>query len=249
MGVMNNFYFRIEAWIKGHDVVFIQTNVIRVMGDLAHVHAIVVLLAFILKTKSCPGISGKSQLLLALVFTTRYLDVFVSCSFISVYNLVLKILFTLSSYIIVYLIHIKFKDSYKKSHDSFWMSLLLILAGTLAWQINYELTVIEYLWTFSIYLEAYAIIPQIVMIMKSKQVEPIVLTYLSSMAWYKTFYVINWVYRYNTQGFYDLIATTSGCVQTLLIWTGVVVCHVIRSSNKEDCCKEVSFRKKSFDVY
>lgn len=36
-----------------------------------------------------PGISGKSQLLFALVFTTRYLDLFTS--FISAYNTVMKV--------------------------------------------------------------------------------------------------------------------------------------------------------------
>lgn len=35
------------------------------------------------------GISGKSQVLFALVFTTRYLDLFTS--FISIYNTVMKV--------------------------------------------------------------------------------------------------------------------------------------------------------------
>lgn len=42
---------------------------------------------------SCPplaiGISGKSQILFALVFTTRYLDLFTN--FISIYNTVMKV--------------------------------------------------------------------------------------------------------------------------------------------------------------
>lgn len=44
-------------------------------------------------TVSCPppttGISGKSQILFALVFTTRYLDLFTN--FISIYNTVMKV--------------------------------------------------------------------------------------------------------------------------------------------------------------
>lgn len=38
---------------------------------------------------SCAGISGKSQILFALVFTTRYLDLFTN--FISIYNTVMKV--------------------------------------------------------------------------------------------------------------------------------------------------------------
>lgn len=37
----------------------------------------------------CTGISGKSQILFALVFTTRYLDLF--SNFISIYNTVMKV--------------------------------------------------------------------------------------------------------------------------------------------------------------
>ncbi|KAL4669306.1 hypothetical protein H8959_007860, partial [Pygathrix nigripes] len=63
-------------------------NIFRLTGDLSHLAAIVILLLKIWKTRSCAGISGKSQLLFALVFTTRYLDLFTS--FISLYNTSMK---------------------------------------------------------------------------------------------------------------------------------------------------------------
>lgn len=51
--------------------------------------------------------SGKSQLLFAIVFCTRYLDLFVN--FVSLYNTVMKILFIAASCATVYLVYIKFK--------------------------------------------------------------------------------------------------------------------------------------------
>ena len=59
-------------------------NVFRLCGDLSHLLAIVILLMKIWKTRSCSGISGKTQALFALVFVTRYLDLFVH--FVSLYN-------------------------------------------------------------------------------------------------------------------------------------------------------------------
>ncbi|KAF7242998.1 ER lumen protein-retaining receptor 2, partial [Varanus komodoensis] len=77
-------------------------NIFRLTGDLSHLAAIIILLLKIWKTRSCAvlkaflhiafsialGISGKSQLLFGLVFTTRYLDLFTS--FISLYNTSMK---------------------------------------------------------------------------------------------------------------------------------------------------------------
>lgn len=65
-------------------------NIFRLTGDLSHLAAIIILLLKIWKTRSCAGISGKSQFLFALVFTTRYLDLLTS--FISLYNTTMKVI-------------------------------------------------------------------------------------------------------------------------------------------------------------
>ena len=60
---------------------------------------------------------GRSQLLFALVFITRYLDLF--SSFISVYNTAMKVFFLVSSMGTCYLMYIKFKATYDSNHDTF----------------------------------------------------------------------------------------------------------------------------------
>lgn len=67
-------------------------NVFRILGDLSHLLAMILLLGKIWRSKCCTGISGKSQILFALVFTTRYLDLFTN--FISIYNTVMKVVFS-----------------------------------------------------------------------------------------------------------------------------------------------------------
>jgi len=66
-------------------------NIFRLLGDFSHLVAIIILLLKIWKTRSCAGVSGKSVLLYAVVFTCRYLDLFTH--FISLYNSVMKIIY------------------------------------------------------------------------------------------------------------------------------------------------------------
>ena len=61
--------------------------------------------------------AGRSQGLFALVFLTRYLDLFTN--FISLYNTAMKIFFLVSSIGTVYLMFLKFKATYDHNHDTF----------------------------------------------------------------------------------------------------------------------------------
>lgn len=63
------------------------------------------------------GISGKSQILFAIVYTTRYLDLVTT--YISAYNTFMKIIFIAASYATVFLMYMKFKATYDHNHDTF----------------------------------------------------------------------------------------------------------------------------------
>lgn len=63
------------------------------------------------------GISGKSQVLFAIVYTTRYLDLVTT--YISAYNSVMKVVFLAASYGTLYLMYMKFKATYDHNHDTF----------------------------------------------------------------------------------------------------------------------------------
>eukprot|EP00106_Octopus_bimaculoides_P017494 XP_014784936.1 PREDICTED: ER lumen protein-retaining receptor 2-like [Octopus bimaculoides] len=132
-------------------------NIFRLIGDMSHLLAIIILLLKIWKTRSCAGISGKSQVLFALVFTTRYLDLFTS--FISFYNTIMKAFFIASSYFTVFLIYYKFKATYDSNHDTFRAEFLVVPVGGLSVLVNSEFTLLEILWTFSILLDFYFYFP------------------------------------------------------------------------------------------
>lgn len=111
------------------------------------------------------GISGKSQILFALVFTTRYLDLLTS--FISLYNTCMKVrehwlwlalarpsdnnwrasltqvIYIGCAYATVYLIYMKFRATYDGNHDSFRMEFLIVPVGGLAVLVNHDFSFLE----------------------------------------------------------------------------------------------------------
>ncbi|ROL42963.1 ER lumen protein-retaining receptor 2 [Anabarilius grahami] len=189
-------------------------NVFRLTGDLSHLAAIIILLLKIWKTRSCAGISGKSQILFALVFTTRYLDLLTS--FISLYNTCMKIIYVGCAYATVYLIYAKFRATYDGNHDTFRIEFLVVPVGGLAFLVNHDFSPLEILWTFSIYLESVAILPQLFMISKTGEAETITTHYLFCLGVYRALYLFNWIWRFYFEGFFDMIAIVAGVVQTIL---------------------------------
>jgi hypothetical protein len=54
------------------------------------------------------------------------------------------------------------------------------------------------MWTFSIYLEAVAIFPQLFMLQRTGEAETITSHYLAALGVYRALYIPNWIYRYVT---------------------------------------------------
>ena len=86
----------------------------------------------------------------------------------------------------------------------------------------------EVLWTFSIYLESVVLVPQLVFIFRAGKSEAIISVYLFVLGFYRGFYILNWVYRYIYEGFYDIIPISAGCLQTVL-YLGTAVKSVMES--------------------
>ena len=189
-------------------------NVFRLCGDVSHLLAMIMLLVQILKIKSCAGLSGKSQVFYLLVFLTRYADIFTT--FYSVYVTVVKVIFVLLTALTVYLIYGKFKKSYDEKNEPKCVELVILPCAALALMVNHQFTFLEFLWTFSVYLESVAILPQLFMISKTGKAETITVYYLLFLGIYRALYIVNWVYRYCHGGYFDAIAICAGIVQTVL---------------------------------
>ncbi|KAF9347136.1 endoplasmic reticulum retention protein [Mortierella sp. AD094] len=187
-------------------------NLFRLVADLMHLASIFILLLKMQKTRSVAGISFKTQALYATVFLTRYMDLI--NSFISLYNTTMKIFFISSSLYIVYLMKIKFKATNDPRLDTFQVQYVVAGVAVLSLIANYEFTVQEVLWTFSVYLEAVAILPQLFMLTKTGEAEVITTHYLFALGGYRALYLLNWIYRYYTEHYIDWIVWIAGTVQT-----------------------------------
>ncbi|KAL4291967.1 hypothetical protein GQ457_14G012740 [Hibiscus cannabinus] len=192
-------------------------NIFRLAGDMTHLFSVLVLLLKIHTIKSCAGVSLKTQELYALVFTTRYLDLFTT--YISLYNTIMKLIFLGSSYSIVwYMRHHKMvRRSYDKDQDTFRHYFLMLPCLFLALLINEKFTFLEVMWAFSLYIEAVAILPQLVLLQRTRNIDNLTGQYVVLLGAYRALYVLNWIYRYFTEENYvHWIIWVSGLIQTLL---------------------------------
>ena len=87
------------------------------------------------------GVSGKSQIMFAMVFITRYLDLLTN--FISLYNTTMKLVFISCSVATVYLMFAKFKATYDSNHDTFRMEFLVVPVAGLAFLVNHDFSPLE----------------------------------------------------------------------------------------------------------
>ncbi|KAJ0986368.1 hypothetical protein J5N97_004724 [Dioscorea zingiberensis] len=192
-------------------------NIFRLAGDTTHLISVLILLLKIYATKSCSGISLKTQALYVMVFVARYLDLFTD--FISLYNSVMKVVFITSSVAIVWYmrVHPLVRRSYDKDQDTFRHYFLVAASFALALIFHDKFTFKEVLWAFSIYLEAVAILPQLVLLQRSQNVDNLTGQYVFFLGAYRAFYILNWIYRYFTEKTYTRwIPWIAGIVQSAL---------------------------------
>lgn len=170
------------------------------------------------------GISVRTHELFLLVFVTRYLDLFTT--FYSLYNSCMKILYICSTSLVIYTI--KFKEpiasTYDKAQDSFlhWKFAVAPAFGiaviTELFQHGFSIGPLDLLWTFSIYLESIAILPQLIVLQRYREVENLTGNYVFFMGAYRFLYILNWIYRSYHEPYYQhhFVVYFCGVLQTLL---------------------------------
>ena len=183
--------------------------------------SIIVLLLRLRLGKNANGISLKTHELFLMVFVTRYLDLFTT--YYSLYNSCMKVMYIGTSGYIVNMIRYQepIKSSYDPSQDTFlhWKMLAapcLVLAVIVNIWSGFKL--IEMIWTFSIFLEAVAILPQLVVLQRFNECENLTSHYIFFLGAYRALYIFNWIYRAYTEPYYEHHWVVYGCgvLQTLL---------------------------------
>ncbi|KAH3676000.1 hypothetical protein WICMUC_002296 [Wickerhamomyces mucosus] len=189
-------------------------NIFRIAGDTSHLVSILILINTIQKSKSIAGISFKTQLLYSTVFITRYIDL--TFRYISLYNTLMKLFFIGSSLYILYLMNYKYKSSETQRIDTFKIEYLLGGSFILGLIFTYDYSITEILWSFSLWLESVAILPQLFMLQRTGTAQNITTHYIFALGIYRALYIPNWLYRYFAEGRFDALAIFTGIVQTLV---------------------------------
>lgn len=195
-------------------------NIFRLLADLTHIASILILIQTIKKTSSISGISIKTQVLYALVFVCRYLDL-LTFHYKSFYLTVMKIFFISSSVYTVYLLS-TFKQknpiAYQEmiTADAFKVQYLLAPCLVLAFVFNHGFDFLSLNKSFSMWLESVSIMPQLFMLSKSGKATALTTHYIFALGLYRALYIPNWIWRYFYEDRFDKLAFVTGFVQTLV---------------------------------
>jgi ER lumen protein retaining receptor len=113
----------------------------------------------------------------------------------------MKLVFLASSFSIVWYMrkHKIVRRTYDKDHDTFRHYFLVLPCLLLALLINEKFTFREVMWAFSIYLEAVAIFPQLVLLQRTRNIDNLTGQYVFFLGAYRMLYILNWIYRYFTE--------------------------------------------------
>jgi len=193
-------------------------NPVRLFADILHLASILIILLKLRTVKNCSGVSLKTQELYALVFVCRYLDLLWNHD--SLYLVFMKLFFLSTSLAIVYLMRTSLRHTYDAEHDTFRVIFLIAPSAALAliyFLLEYPTSFYELIWSFSIFLEAVAILPQLFLLQRTGEISNINSHYIFCLGAYRALYLINWVWRYFAHdGTTQWIVWLSGIAQTII---------------------------------
>jgi len=147
-------------------------------------------------------------------------------TFYSFYNSIAKVYYLTATVAILFMCKTDpIKSVYNTDHDYFPhikyavlpCSVLALVTHLVGSGIS-RFDIMELLWTFSIYLESIAILPQLLVLRKYRLVENLTGKFMLLLGSYRFFYILNWIYRSKYEPMYrhHLLVYVCGAVQTLL---------------------------------
>lgn len=188
-------------------------NMFRYIGDYLHLFSVVVLLGTIAKNQSVAGISRTTQVLYCAVFCCRYLDLFEYKQ--SSYLVFFKLAYIGSSFGVLFIFH-KLSSTYEHRHDTFNMTVAIVPCAVAAILLTNEWAIIEILWTFSEFLEGFAMVPQYIFCYRTVVRDQGQTLYVMMMGSYRVCYALNWIYKkLYMPGYSDIQSWIGGIIEII----------------------------------
>lgn len=215
-------------------------------GDIFHIISLCLFYIIIGIKGNAAGVSLKAQELSLIVFVTRYLDVFTD--FYSTYNTFMKLMCISITGLTVYTIRYQepARSTYSPRQDTFnhWqIALFAAIFAMLAYFIGsgvvdikgdtgeefevhferYELA--SLMWTFSICLEPFAMLPQLYMFWNNRMINLDVRLAMFFRGCYRMCYIIFWFKRGQVTMEHHFLVYAAGVIQ-LLLYTDFIIYHI-----------------------
>ncbi|KAL6714119.1 hypothetical protein ACLMJK_008613 [Lecanora helva] len=199
-------------------------NVFRILGDVSHTASKCILIWAIHVNRSAEGVSLITQMLYALVFVTRYLNIFWTSptgSILNVWNFVLKNFYLISSFYIIFLMMRMYART--REREKAWRLGAYCLGGSVllapvvtAIADGKKTGFVLILWTFSLILESVCVVPQLLLLRQTTVPTVIDSFYLLTLGSYRAFYILNWIVRVATppKHHFEWRAVLFGIIQT-----------------------------------
>lgn len=196
-------------------------NIFRYIGDYLHLFGVFVLLATLLKNQNLVGISKSTQILYFTVFICRYLDLVDHSQ--TAYLVFFKLTYIITS-VIVLVIFWKFGATYERQKDTCSLAVIFVPCLTAAVLLANEISVLEMLWTFSQFLEGFAMVPQYIFCYRDRGARDAgVSLYVMSLGGYRVFYAANWIYKKVQMPHYSDIQSWIGGIIEICFFTDFVL--------------------------
>ncbi|KAM3086142.1 hypothetical protein ACMFMG_000282 [Clarireedia jacksonii] len=172
----------------------------RYAADITHTLSKCILIYAIHRNSSAEGVSLITQVLYAVVFCTRYIDLFTAAPHL--WNTTLKVFYIISSLYIIFLMLRVYART--RERETAWKLGGLCLVGSAALapvlfivenmvKQRKNWGIMELLWIFSILLESTCILPQLLLLRQTSVPTVLDSYYLVTLGIYRFLYLLNWI--------------------------------------------------------
>jgi ER lumen protein retaining receptor len=193
----------------------VSWNIFRYAADYLHFGGMLLGLAVVFSSRNVQCFSRKTQVLFQIVYVTRYLDIFTESQVM--YLVFFKVTFNLITAGML-ASFVWFQNTYDSGADSFNLVAVIVPTAICAYMAASGSGLQEEMWTWSEFLEPFALVPQYVMCYRVKSIRPVALLYVAAVGGYRLLYVCNWIYKRFKwhSAYHDYTSWLGGSVECVL---------------------------------
>lgn len=213
----------------------------RYVGDVTHLLALGVCIVVVLRESGTEGVSFKTHLLFFIVFSARFLNIFFCEQ--SIYLILYKVLlWTGTLKIVVFMWAL---GGGEDRRDTLPLGVVLVPTFVLTlvfgvYSVQDHGLIVEFLWIFSMYLEAVAMLPQYIYCYRDPENScPLVSSYVLTMGGYRMVFGLSWAYHYLVMPYYLDVSSLISGILGIVFFCDYLLFKVANKSTLSHICISV----------